>query len=71
MLCVILDYFEQILACIHFDGNESLVQDKKALGYNKMGKCRWLIKKIVRRAKVAYNCDRYLACNEIMVPYRS
>lgn len=60
--------FEQILACVHLVDNES-VRDKIATGYNKIGKCRWLIENFVCRAKAMYNCDQHLACDEIMVPY--
>ena len=49
--------FEEILRCIHLVDNESLVQDKNAAGYDKIGKCRWLIENFVMRAKTAYNCD--------------
>jgi len=62
--------FEQILACIHLVNNESLIQDKTTPGYDKIDKCCWLIENFVDRAKAAYSCDKYLACDEIMVPYR-
>ena len=62
--------FEQILSCLHLVDNETLVQDKIADAYDKIGKCRWLIESFVCRAKAAYNCNKHLACDEIMVPYR-
>lgn len=62
--------FEQILACLHLVDNQSLVHDKTSADYDKIGKCRWLIESFVCRAKAAYNCEKHLACDEIMVPYR-
>jgi len=62
--------FEQILSCIHLVYNSSLIQDKTAVGYDKIGKCRWLIENFVERSKSAYNCDKHLACDEIMVAYK-
>ena len=62
--------FEQILSCLYLVDNSSLFQDKSAEGYDKIGKCRWLIKNFVGRSKAAYNCDKYLACDEIMVAYK-
>ena len=62
--------FEQILSCIHLVDNDSLVHDKASIGYDKIGKCRWLLEAFVCKAKAAYNCEHHLACDEIMVPYR-
>ena len=62
--------FEQILACIHLVDNTSLVKDKTHPSYDKIGKCRWLIDNFVFRSKAAYNCEKHVACDEIMVPNR-
>ena len=62
--------FEQILSYIHLVDNESLVQCKTDLRYNKIEKCRWLIQSFVRMLKALYNCKQHVACNEIMVPYQ-
>ena len=62
--------FEQILANIHLVNNESLVQDKAAARYNKIGKVWWLVEKFVARSKTTYNCDKHIACDEIMISYK-
>ena len=62
--------FEQILSCLHLVDNRSLVQDKTCVGYDKIGKCRWFIESFIGHSKAAYNCDKHLACDEIMVPYK-
>jgi len=47
-----------------------LVQDKTQVGYDKIEKCQWLVEKFVVRSKAVYNCEKYLACNEIMVAFK-
>jgi len=62
--------FEQILVCVQLVDNALLVQDKSTAWYDKIGKCQCLIENFVARSKSTYNCDKHLACDEIMVAYK-
>lgn len=62
--------FEAIVRCVHLVNNETLVRDPEAIGYDKIGKVRWLLESFSRISQSLYNAERVCTVDEIMVPYK-
>lgn len=62
--------FEAIIRCIHLVNNDTLVQNKGELGYDKLGKVRWLVDRFAEISQSLYNAQRTCTVDEIMIPYK-
>lgn len=63
------DRWESILWCMHLIDNTTSNVERPELGYNKIGKVRWLIDHFVTTSKSFYNPHWYMNVDEIMVAY--
>jgi hypothetical protein len=61
--------FEAITRCIHLVDNSTLPAPG-AVGYDKLGKFRWLVKHFSAVSKAQYNPEVNFTVDEIMVPYK-
>jgi hypothetical protein len=64
------DRFESLLRCIHCVDNNSGCRDKEDAQYDKIYKIRWVLEHFVTVSKSLYNPEKFLTCDEIMIPYR-
>jgi hypothetical protein len=64
------DRFQQITRCLHITNPNSYVATRGQPGYDKMGQVRWLVDDIRRACQQAWNLDKYVTVDEMMIRYK-
>lgn len=63
------DRFECITRCFHIKNKKNVVTDCTSVGYNKVGKLRWLIDEIREKCKALWKLENFITIDEMMVGY--
>lgn len=58
------------MRCVHFVDNETLCSDSDDPTFDKIGKARWLVESFTKLSHAAYNVERHVTVDEMIVAYK-